>query len=83
MTLWFSYMVGPLGTSIRLRKAFVVGWRDESSSTIRGKVCAIYTLKEVNPSTIDGVYELARMDPDLIDVVEGDEKAVVEIVRLE
>ncbi len=83
MTLWFSYMVSPLGPSLRLRKSFIIGWGDDCTSIIRGKVGSLYLLNNINLSSIDGLYEIAKLDPDIIDTVKDLEEALIEIVKVE
>jgi hypothetical protein len=76
MVVWFAYMVSPLGPSIRLKKTFHMGVQDEDSIELKRRLCDSFYVQEVNMEDLEGKYEIAKLDPDLTDVVS---EGVVEI----
>ena len=80
MVVWFAHLTGPLGPSIRVKKAFFLGWSDNYSETLLGKISEVFTVEKVDPSNMDGKYLASLVDPDINDVVRG---KMLELVRIQ
>jgi len=80
MTIWFSYLASPLGPSIRIKKAFFLGWHDEASEHLLEKISGIFSVENINSDCVEGKYIISFIDPDMNDIVE---KKSLELVRIQ
>ncbi len=69
--MWFAFVKSPLGTNVRVSKAFIadVSSGGEGSELLKGKLCGVYDVEVLDASTLDNLYTTLILDPDIADYV--------------
>ncbi len=68
--MWFAFVKSPLGTNVRVSKAFIADVNnDEEDELLKGKLCGVYDVEVLDASVLDNLYVTLILDPDIADYV--------------
>ncbi len=68
--MWFAFVKSPLGTNVRVSKAFIADVNsNEEDELLKGKLCGVYDVKVLDASMLDNLYTALILDPDVADYV--------------
>jgi len=69
--VWFAFVKSPLGTNVRVSKAFIadVSSGNEGNKLLKDKLCGVYDVEVLDASTLDNLYTTLILDPDIADYV--------------
>lgn len=67
--VWFAFVSSPLGTNLRVKKAFIASaGKDEYDETLKRVLEGLLDLNNVIINNVDDLYYIASLDPDMIDL---------------
>ncbi len=67
--VWFAFVSSPLGTNLRVKKAFIVSaGKDKHDYALNKVLEGLLDLDNVVIDNVDGLYYIASLDPDMIDL---------------
>ncbi len=67
--MWFAFVKSPLGTNVRVSKAFIADVGGEGNELLGRKLCGIYDIEVLDAGSIDNLYSALILDPDIGDYV--------------
>ncbi len=82
MVLWFTFIFTPLGPNVRVLKKFISDIGNYGEELYRAGF-ARNKIINVRWGEIDLIYELARYDPDLPDIIKVEGEARISLSSLE
>ncbi len=81
--MWFAFVKSPLGANFRITKTLVADLGEEcGESEFVGLLSRMYEVEVVNADSLDGIYRVVSIDPDLGDVAKlGVRKYVIATLK--
>ncbi len=80
--LWFTFIFTPLGPNVRVLKLFISDIGDVDEELYSAKF-ARNTASVIEWGDVESIYDLARYDPDLPDLIKVSGKVKVILSKLE